>query len=878
MSTLSSLLILSALSAPANEGKVHPTRDVDAVEIFSCTFNDDWDVNYDDWPDRWKRITGVDMPSYVKASLEDDPTALEGRCLSIQMNGGSTLIQSPSITISEYFSYIFEAQLRIVDLKYGKVQLVVEFTDDDRNVLQTTASKWYTSTNGWTKVRIGPINPLDSNARWAQIHFRVKEGRHPDLQGKVSLDDIWLARMPRMTVETNSPFNVYTDPHDIMVTCSLMGILEKDPDIHFELFDASSRKLEDDTIQLDGRLITERLSRASDIVDNSTKNLKAGYAGKTQWPPPIDKYGFYRVRVTMRTSQGMMNQHIISIAVVPPLEKATQGEFGWTLTSRSIPLSFNQLTELLPLVAINWVKLPVWYDPSQPELGDKLVQLTEHLSAKDIEVVGVVDHPPVDSELGQHLPPDTNVADLLSLDPDSWLPSLDPVLTRLSMRVRWWQLGKDHDVSFSGFAQLEEVIAKLRDKLFRFGQDIRLGIGWQWPNGDGLGQPASWNFQQYTATPSLTQKELAAYLQIPRRPQVDRWVLVEPLSQELYDLPIRVHDLVGQMLTAKIHEADAIFIAEPFNDDHGLLSMNGSPGELLLPWRTTASLLSGTKHLGSLHLPQGSENHLFEAPNGSVLMVVWNEKPVQEVLYLGDNTRIIDVWGRAKKPKNEDYRQVVDVDTLPQFVLGIDPNIARWRLQVQFKNTHFPSVFGQSHPNQIRLHNHFLQGAGGTAHLIAPEGWQVLPETVEFKLAAQETSKRPFEIALPFDANSGNIQVRIDFVVAADREYRFSVYRELSVGVGDVEIDVDTRLDDNGTLIVEQRMVNHSGNHVDFKCLLYAQGQRRQRKQVFQLGDNQDTKVYYYPHGEDLLGTELWLRAEELDGSRVLNHRFTAER
>ena len=73
-------------------------------------------------------------------------------------------------------------------------------------------------------------------------------------------------------------------------------------------------------------------------------------------------------------------------------------------------------------------------------------------------------------------------------------------------------------------------------------------------------------------------------------------------------------------------------------------------------------------------------------------------------------------------------------------------------------------------------------------------------------------------------------------------------------------------------------MVNHSGNNVDFKCLLYAQGQRRQRKQVFQLGDSQDTKIYYYPHGEDLLGTELWLRAEELDGPRVLNHRFTAER
>ena len=660
------------------------------------------DVNYDRWPDMWKRQTGPGLPHYVKAGLEDDPTAVAARCLTIQMNGGSALVQSPTVAVSEYFSYIVEARLRIVDLKYGQVQLSVEFCDENRNVLQTSGSPWYTSTEGWIKVRIGPVDPQMSAVRLARIRLHVKEGEQPDLEGKVSLDDVWLARMPQMTVETNSPFNVYTDPNDIIVTCRLSGIIEKDPDIHFELFDASSRKLEDDTIQLDGRLITERLSRASDIV-SATTNHKAGYAGKTQWVPPIREHGFYRVWVTMRTAQGMMNRHIISIAVVPPLEKAPQGEFGWTLSSRSLPLSFDQLTKLLPLAAIHWVKLPVWYDTSQPKLGDELVLLTERLSAEDIEVVGVVDHPPANMELSQQVPPDATAADLLSLNPSAWIPALDPVLTRLSMRVRWWQLGQDRDASLAGFIQLEKEIGALRDRLFRFGQDIRLGLGWQWPNGDGLGQPATWDFQQYSATPALTAKELAAYLQIPRRPQVDRWVLVEPLSRERYDQPTRVHDLVGQMLTAKIHGADAIFITEPFNDDHGLLSMKGSPGELLLPWRTTASLLSGTRHLGSIQLPQGSKNHLFQAPDGSVLMVVWSEKPTQEVLYLGQDLRLIDVWGRAKQPSHEEHRQVLDVDALPQFVLGIDPSVAQWRMHMKFEHTHIPSIFGQIHPNSLAL-------------------------------------------------------------------------------------------------------------------------------------------------------------------------------
>ncbi len=877
MSVLSKLLILTALAAQANPPQDHHARDVDAVEIFYCNFDRSWDVNYDQWPDKWKRLLSPELPHYIKINLEDDATAVAGRCLTIHMNGGNALVESPPVAVSEKFSYVVEAKLRMTNLRHTRVQLRIEFCDESRKVLQTATSKTFTATDGWTTVRIGPVDPKGSEIRMARVCLQVVEGDHVDLLGEISLDDVWFARMPKMTVETNSPFNVYTDPSKIIVTCKLSGILERDPDIHFELLDASSQRLEDNTIQLDGRLITERLTRASDIV-NSSKPQKAGYEGSTEWHPPIEEHGFYRVRVTMRTSRGVMNQHVISIAAVPPLKKTSHGEFGWSLAGSDIPLSYAQLPDLLPRVAINWVKLSVWYDPLQTDRGDELVRLTERLSAQDIEVVGVIDHPPADSELSQQFPPESSIAELFAIDPALWMPSLDPVLTRLSMRVRWWQLGKDHDVSFTGFSQLEKEIGDLRDQLFRFGQDIRLGIGWLWPNGDGLGQAATWDFQQYSATPALTSDELAAYLQIPRRPNVDRWVLVEPLSRALYDLPTRVHDLVRQMLMAKIHGADTIFITEPFNNDHGLMSENGTPGVLLLPWRTTASLLSGTKHLGSIELPQGSANHLFQSPDGSVLMVVWNDEHTREVIHLGDHVRVVDVWGRAKEPSSEGNRQIIEVDKLPQFVVGLNPYIANWRMQVKFDKTHIPSVFGKAHANALHLQNHFLQGAGGFAHLVAPEGWQVIPKKIEFKLAAGETENEPFDISLPFDANSGKVRLRTDFEVAADREYRFSVYRELNVGVGDVEIEAITRLDAEGTLVVEQRMINRSGKPVDFKCLLYAADRRRQRRQVFRLEDRHDMKTYRYPNGTDLIGTELWLRAEELGGSRVLNYRFMAEK
>jgi hypothetical protein len=521
--------------------------------------------------------------------------------------------------------------------------------------------------------------------------------------------------------------------------------------------------------------------------------------------------------------------------------------------------------------------MPVWYNETEPERGDELVLFAERAAAKNIEVVGVVDRPPPDSDLAKRFSHDATIADVLTTESSEWLPFLDPVLTRLSLRVRWWQLGGDHDASFSRLSNLEQGIAQLRERLFRFGQDVSLGLGWRWLQApSGSGRPP-WDFQQFAASPPLSGEELEHYLSLPGRDRVARWVLVEPLSRSEYDLETRSRDLVEQMIAAKIHGADAIFAARPFDEDTGLMTEDGMPGELLLPWRTTASLLSGTTYLGSTELPRHSHNRLFETPGGDVLMVVWSDEPTEEFIQLGDDIRVIDVWGRQQSPRRDGTRQVVSVAAMPKFILGVNSSIARWGMAVKFTELHVPSVFGKAHPNKIEIRNTFSQGVGGTIEISGPAKWQIVPPRIDFKLAAGETTVKPFDILLPLDAASGVAPIRVDFHVDVDRTYKFSVDRELIVGDGQVVVETTTRLEDDGSLIVEQRMVNHSPALVDFKCLLYAPGRRRQRMQVFRLGSSPDTKIYRYPDGAKLLGAELWLRAEEVNGSRVLNHRFVVE-
>ena len=629
----------------------------------------------------------------------------------------------------------------------------------------------------------------------------------------------------------------------------------------FELFDASGGNIAGTAQRLEGEIIAQKSSKASDLLRGSA-NEPAGYAGATTWKPPIADFGFYRVRVSMRSPQGLMHQRDVALAVIRPLGKPVRGEFGWTVPQGDTPLALEQLLGLLPHVGINWLKFPVWYGESQPARGEELMRFAERLGAKGIELVGMLDAPPPDLQATLGDADHASAANIFSADPALWFPSLDPVMTRLSLRIRWWQLGGDHDTSFVGYPQLVQKIREIKKQLYRFGQEVHLGIGWRWLVETASGEKPPWEFLTLSADPPLTGHEMSTYLQATAGGAEKRWVLIEPLPRSEFGPEARARDLVEQMMAAKIRSADGIFLPRPFSTEHGVMNDDGTPGELLLPWRTTALVLGGSNYLGSIRMPRKSQNHIYTR-GGEAVMVVWNETPTQESLYLGEDVRQYDIWGRMTIPKQDGPRQVINVGSLPTFLTGINEQVCRWRMAVEFEHQRMPSVFGTTHRNGLFVKNFFPQGAGGEITLHTPKVWKTFPQTMTFKMAAGEEMVKPFDVELKFEASSGQHEVQIDFDIHVDRRYQFSVYRDLEVGLGDVVIEVSTKLLPDGTLMVEQRMNNHLDKLVDFKCLLYAPERRRQVNQVFRLGQGQDIKRYYLADGKDLIGKTLWLRAEE---------------
>ncbi|MEN1678351.1 MAG: hypothetical protein AAGJ46_02075 [Planctomycetota bacterium] len=908
-------VVLSTLPADTAYGRRRQQqqgRPADAMEVWSCAFDDDnWDVNYDRWPDRWRRQSGPGYPHYVEIALDDDSAAKAGRALVVQLDGAQASISSPPILVMAKFSYCLDLRMKIEEAPNSEVYVKLDYLDAQGKVRQSTRSEPVPATGAYESVEIEPVRPRYNDITNATVRIETVKSGYGDLHGRISIGDVWLGRQPSLDVSANNPFHVYTDPTDVKITCSLSGIRERDPKIRFQLLDATSQELGvrgEET--LDGKpivtrkLLDEETRRASDIVDG-VGNHAEGYEGSTEWTPHIErhgKYGFYQVRVEMLSSETgkFMDKREVTLAVIPPEIAKTRGEFGWTLPTADRPLQFDALEKILPLVGINWLKVPIWFSPEDPHRGEDLLQFTERLAANDIETIGILQHPETldpDIELEEELLDSYSMANVMGEDSSRWVPLYDHIMTRLSLRIRWWQIGADHDTSFVGYEDLIGQIANIRRQLYRFGQDVDLAIGWRWDT-ELLPGRLSWEVHQLSSKPPQDADGLNERLGAIDAADRKLWVLIEPAVDETVHVTqgeqhtSRVREFVEQIVVAKRHGADAIFAPDPFSGKHGLMTPEGKPGELLLPWRTSAMLLSGAQFMGHLQLPGGSQNWLFRRADGQVVMVLWNTTPAEETLYLGDDIMAYDVWGKAVRPEKDGVRDRLRVGPMPLFVLGLNEAVARWRMSVQFAKDRIPSIFGQDHINVLRLVNGFPQGVGGQVRLFVPnrlsfgsdlpvresEEWKISTPADDFSVGANKPLEFPLLIRLQ-DAAIGEQPIRIDFEVAggsAEGGLKFSVWRTLHVGLGDVTIDAGAKLDEDGRLLVHQHMTNSSGLPMSFKCYLRAPGRRRKRAQVFELGPEPDVKTYTYSQGEELIGRELKLIAREIDGPRVLIQRFIA--
>ncbi|GIW97997.1 MAG: hypothetical protein KatS3mg111_1330 [Pirellulaceae bacterium] len=392
----------------------------------------------------------------------------------------------------------------------------------------------------------------------------------------------------------------------------------------------------------DGRLMEAHL-RPTDPADQQPDPMST--VSQATWEVVIPRPGLYFIDARLSSTRRLPVRGVV-IAAMEMDEPVRAGPFGWSVETLDGELPAEEIPELARQVGASWLKFPIWYDMSDVRQAERLVAFVEMLDARQIRCVGVIDAPPKEyrGQFGQ-----ANGAWLVYhylQDPEVWEPLLEPVLTRLGMKVRWFQLGGEQDTSLRIAPDLSSILADIRRRIRTYAQDAKLSFVWEWIEAPPeLGDTDKIDALQLVAMPPLTAEELRNLADaVPKGTAT--WVFINPLPKTDYDLYTRVIDLTERMIAVKEKEVEAAFVCNPADDSRGLLTDDGDAGEMLIPWHTLASAIGTGRSEGTIALPASSQNHIFSTERDGV-MVLWNSEPVEEQLYFGDNITVHDIWGRS---------------------------------------------------------------------------------------------------------------------------------------------------------------------------------------------------------------------------------------
>lgn len=841
-----------------------------AVEVLRASFEPDEDRDYDGQPDDWSRRTGEAFPPYVEAAIDPGRGAHGTHSLHIRANGGPAVLYSPPVPIDALHSYVVQGAIRTQRLQTDAALISVSLLDHRMRRVQRFVTRPVSGTHrGWVRVRLGPLVP-HAEVRYVVFGCHLVAGERAGVMGGAWFDDLWLGKLPQLSLlsQFSTQFVQRSAPMRIEARASGLDA-GHEYRLDLQMIDSTGQAVEQQSFPL----ATDSTAGDPDAIG------PPAVPPALVWDVPPRAHGFYRIAATLRRDGVAVLEKQTTLAVMDLVQGKSGGEFGWSLSAERDEILPRDLAEIAAQAGINWIKYPVWssvHDPSADRTS-RTVELFDLLNQRGIQPVGLLSDPP--AALREKFARDwTGISEIFTMPPSFWAASLDPVMARYSSNVRHWQLGGDDDASFVGLSNLAELLTTVKGEFDRIGRDTYVGVHWNWdtPLPPGTRLPRA--FVSVGGGESSSADEIAQKLRSLRGPEMPRWVLIRALPSAGHTVEQRGADLVRQMVAARIGGADAIFVTNVFHPDRGLLSPEGAPTLLFLPWRTTALALRQTQYLGSLTLPGGSRNFVF-ARDGEAVMVLWSDEPTIERLYLGEPDAVIatNIWGVQTRPTvdAESGRQAVRVGATPLVVRGGSEPVARWRMQVRFEQGRLRSATGQSQDVLIGR-NTFPQGVTGEVRFRVPPEWEIEPRNARLQLGPGEEFRLPVAFSLPPYATLGTEQVALEFEIDADRKYRFDSLQPYQVGLGDVLIEVHDRRLPDGRLEIEQTVVNQTTppEILSFECSLFIPGRKRQKAYVTKLGNGRNTKLYFAPDADTLRGQELWVRCEQVDGRRVLNYRW----
>ncbi|SMP53946.1 hypothetical protein SAMN06265222_104180 [Neorhodopirellula lusitana] len=851
------------------------------------------------------------------------------RCLEVRLDGGRARVTTPQLPTKSAFQYHFSVDIKTQNLKHDLVYAEVHFSDAEGKPLTTARTPDVTQTRDWQTVSIEHlVPPVGAESMKVSLNVSGDSDGLQDIHGVVGWDNISFRQYPQMRIETDRPFGVYRNGENVATVTSVLGLsddmTEDDDSVNLllRLLDHDGRELRSTKKTVETTSLTSGHNRSKSPRDRRRSPHSDEREVEVKWNLTGLTPGFYRVTAAMGDHSDASLASETTFAVIDRLtddvrewspeseEKANAPlqsfgnpnlamdslPFGWTLPPGTVTgyqngkYSGRMIAGWLRDLGVGYARIPAWFLPNDTQRADAVGRLAFRFKDHAIEPVGLLEEPPQAAQEHYRLRErgESGVAAYLH-EPAVWRSQLDAIMNRMTFRITKWQLGRDDDFSFQNRGELTAKVNEIASGLQGFGQPLEVVIPWPWMDTPPLVSGESWKGVCRHTRRQLTAQELDAMLdqeavasrQMSPSAAGDTWMTINPLPRAQYTRDARITDLILRMATARGHKIEAAFIGNPRSPTSGLLTDNGHPDELLLPWRTASLLLGRARNIGSLQLQNNSHNIVFRGSHTSVLMV-WSSTPQVERLYLGDGVYQVDVWGRRTEVPTEKVngRMVhrVEAGPLPTFYVKIDPALAQFRMSVSIVQKRIDALLGKEQTVSVQYTNPVRQMLSGNLGIRTPPQWSTEPSIHSMDLRPNATDTSDFSVVLGNNATIGHFEIPVDFEFATSPPTYIRVYRDLHVGPDGFDLLVTTRLIGN-TVRVKVQMTNHTQRRANFDCLIFAGRERQYERRIISL--NPGETVYRnvdWPNGEDLIGQQMLLRAIEEDGDRVINHAFEVVR
>lgn len=840
-----------------------------AVPVKIFDFEREQDLDFDRHPDNWTKRKGPGFHDYVTTEIVYD-TAHQGRSsLCCTVDGSPMAIYSAPFRVDAEHSYVFEGYVKTKGLKYDAAVITVSYLDERRHRIMRFVSDAITGTKDWVHIQLPIMDPPDSVYQ-AVIGCHLIHSDRGDVSGKVWFDSFSVGRLPRLNLQSNFASSFKQARADVEVIAIASGL---DTKYRYEL-EITIQDVREKTLASQKFFL-----KSSSVHPISFKNMAitAEANEPVVWKRPPFPTGFYYVYASLFRDGDEILKRKTTFAVMELIDEVTsKGQFGWSIHQNELEIASQDFLDIASQSGIHFLKLPLWNSAFSPNAGQK-GRLLANLSERHIEPIGVLDKPPVDQKLY-----DKNnwagVLDIFSLPPKYWVDKIHAVLALYSSPIRRWQLGSDEDTSFLGHPQLNSKLGMIRKEFDRIGRETVLGVQWNpeipVPNTTEYGR----SFMTFSSDMNSDLNKLVNSLESAKRIGFDAFVSLkmenDSEGQSKEDYHQRSIKLIKRLVDLRRLNVNKIVFQDVINEHKGLLRENGSPTELYLPWRTTALALADSDYVGSITMPQGSTNHIF-TKDGKAIFVLWNELNVTEKIYLGDRVSMLNYWGERSTPAHDNVtgQQMIPVGPAPVFLQDCSLELVRWRQSTELAIGKVASSANE-HEDSLRFYNSFKRMISGKVALHASD-WTLTVPNPNFQLGPEEHMDIPFYVQLPSIARLGDQQFAIEFDVStAEISHPFRVYLDYQVGVGDLSMQILLTETPEGHWLLEQRIENRTDppETMNFRCEVFVRGRRRQVRSIDGLFSGQEIKRnFLITDPSELREQEIWIRAQQTNGRRVLN-------